>query len=94
MSQFAKKPKVVETFKQSYHKLTRWVPELKLPFRLAFTSPGTEVKAINVIALGHCTLDGKEMEFADVRIYMTTPPEQELPAHVERAIASEGGQGG
>jgi hypothetical protein len=76
MSQFAQRPKVVDLFKQSFKPLMSWVlPEKATQSRLLFLKPGSQIRFINMKAIGRCTVDGEELEFADVRVYAKPPAE-------------------
>ena len=86
---FTIKPRIVELCRQTYKPLVSWVREEKVHASVfPFLTCGSMPVYINMKAIGRCTVNGVEMEFADVRVYATPP------THVERAIASEGGQGG
>lgn len=73
MPQFTSKPRVRELFKQTYKSLMSWVSQDKIPDSLPFLNEGSVIKHVNMKAIGRVEINGVEMEFADVRIYVLPP---------------------
>ena len=61
------------TYQEKYRKGTMSVRLELLPESFPYMSKGTKIHAMFLISAGRCTLNGKELEFQDVRIY-TLPP--------------------
>ena len=71
--QFNKKPSWVENVCIKYHARKSFLRPESTPNVLPFMHNGATVDCIEWRADGHGVLDGKEVEFCDVRIYMNAP---------------------
>ena len=67
------KPKFELLYEEKYFARQIWVPEYSLPTiaALPHLHPDLHVRAIEIKASGSCLLDGKELEYQDVRIYVS-----------------------
>lgn len=68
------KPKFEILYEEKYFARQIWVPEHALPkiTALPHLHSDLHVRAIEIKASGSCLLDGKELEYQDVRIYVST----------------------
>lgn len=56
-------------YKQTYRPLVAWIRKDLLPPTLPHLLTGFKIEAIELRAAGRCQLDGKELEFQDLRVY-------------------------
>lgn len=66
----------VRTFKQThistYRPLAAWLRKDLLPLTLPhILKAGSRIEGVELRAFGYCLLDGVEMEFQDLRVYVT-----------------------
>lgn len=67
---FQVKPVFRVIYKESFKPLKSWVRADLLPAPLPHLNAGLKAEAIELRAAGHCTLNGKEYEFQDIRVYV------------------------
>jgi len=75
---FTKKPLFREHYKETYEARARWVEAELLPAWMPHLNKGCEAEHVELRAAGQCTLNGKEYEFHDIRVYvdMAKPPRE------------------
>jgi hypothetical protein len=76
------KLKYKETYRETYRPREAWVRKDKLPTTLPHLCAEAQLEAIELRAAGHCELDGRKMEFQDLRVYsiiVERPDEPEDP---------------
>lgn len=67
---FDVKPVFRQLYKQTYTPLKSWVSSALLPASMPHLNKGMQASAIEMRAAGKCTLNGKEYEFHDIRVYV------------------------
>lgn len=60
-------------YQEKYRKGSMSVRKELLPEAMPYMSKGTKIHAMFIQSAGTCTLDGKELEFQDVRVYSIPP---------------------
>jgi hypothetical protein len=67
---FETKPVFRVIYKETFKPLTAWVRLDLLPAWLPHLTGDLKADKIELRAAGHCTLDRKEYEFQDIRVYV------------------------